>query len=186
LPRACVLVVLFLISAAPTGAALPEDGARACQALGEVDLIYVGQARAALPYQPHGAELEKAKLAFLEVEREHERPPDDAEIKFEVRFRVGPVGSVEIALRSADIDAMNPRHVSRGSPAGESFTIVANGAVEAGRSYVFYGRTADPELALSIYQSHGSPAPLDHARQSVPIVVGDATEHDGVEFQRVR
>jgi hypothetical protein len=72
----------LLTSAAPAGAALPEDGARACQALGEVDLIYVGQAGAAFPYQLHGAELEKAKLAVLEVEREHERSPDDdAEIK---------------------------------------------------------------------------------------------------------
>jgi hypothetical protein len=89
-------------------------------------------------------------------------------------------------------------------------------AKSKGRSYVFYGRTADPELAWSIDQSHGPPALLDHARHavtfldesstvttqmaygpecypgtfdvnaSVPIVVGDATEHDGVEFQRVR
>jgi hypothetical protein len=170
------IAALVLISAAPAGAALPEDGVQACQALGETDLIYVGQAGARFGYQLRGRELKDANDAFLKVKAEYERSPDNAEIISQFVSASRQLGHWMSRSVETTLAPIRPERVFRGHPAGESFIIAGDGAtVEEGRSYLFYAASFFTESDLFIHQPHGPSRKVSEAQHALRLLEASAT-----------
>ena len=87
------IAAFFLLPPLRLSAALPEDGVRACQAIGETELIYVGQAGDRLGFQLHDKDLKDANEAFVAREA-----LVNAEAAFSLQFRLDRIYS---AIRSS-------------------------------------------------------------------------------------
>ena len=177
----CVqIAALMLIAVAPAGATLPADGARACEALGQTELIYVGEAGTVFGYETHGRELREAREALSKTKADYERFPQNADLIDKFVSAQKQWWHWESRSTEMTLAPMRPVSVFRGTPAGESFIIAGNDAkIDPARSYVIYGERAFPESQLFIYHPHGPPTEVSEAQHALRLLEASATLVNG-------
>jgi hypothetical protein len=193
-----LLTVVLLTSAAPSGAALPEDRATACNLLGD-DPIFVGVAGEAFPFRPYEADIERARAIWLTAQAESDSAPKNIELlrnaieahaEFEHRENMYP-DIVEIILTPVTV-----HRPLRGVGPGRVFVDVQDAKVEPGRSYLFYGRREVVPFYPNVYGTQLPPKELSAAHLELQVLeaapppelgmlVGTLGEEDASDRKRV-
>jgi hypothetical protein len=170
----------IFISAAPAGAALPEEGVRACRQL-ESELVFIGQAGVAFRYRLFQEQIDRAREMVSKAKAAHDKAPHDIDLLLSVLAAESDLENWTIKSFEMTLVPMKIERVFRGNPAGESFVVLGHDMkLETGRSYVFYGEARWAMFNLEAYE--GWTQEVLNAADALRVLDASATSGGGIVY----
>jgi hypothetical protein len=177
----CVrIAALILISVAPAGAALPEDGIRACESLWR-KLVYIGEAGVPFRHRLFQERIDRAREMLSKTKAAYDKSPENIQLHLAVLDAESDLQDWTAKSTEMTLVPMKIERMFRGNPAGESFVVLKdNMNVEPGRSYVFYGDTGWAPVGLEAYE--GWMQEVSTAANAVRVLESSVTSGGGALF----